>query len=540
MNKITQRFEKMFEGYKKPCLVTPCVRSTCSHYFLKAFFNTIFICLVLFSFSANGYGANRYWVGGGGNWSDDANHWAVSSGGAAGAGNKPGLSDMAIFDGNSGVGVCTLDEPVSVATFNMASGNTTTVDTDSSNSYTLSTSGDFIINAGTFNANDSAITVAGDWNSSGGTFNMGLSTIVIGTNGNSNTITTDPAVGFTFKNLTINAGANISVNPLDTNGFQVWGIVTISGTFTIPQDIVVAARWDNNLIINAGGELTGQGTFTRDSDNTTLHIINDGTISINTFRFRVRTGGGSQPITATTFGNNLTILNLGSLDSPAYLGCATEPACPSLVVNGTFTIYHDRVGKILTLDNSTYDIPITAGALIVGDSTMPGCGNLITGNSTTTVSGDVTINQDAAPDDCVNTINATDGTPAINVGGSWTNSDGSTAFMAGSSVVTFNGSGDQTITSGGSAFNNLTLNNPGSSFIINDNLDVNGILTLTSGNLDLITGNPDPNVNTSGDVTINTNGSVTKGTGTWTYDGTSTFMDNSSTGPQNLGTVVVD
>ncbi|MBI2889592.1 MAG: hypothetical protein HYY13_02295 [Nitrospirae bacterium] len=72
--------------------------------------------------------------------------------------------------------------------------------------------------------------------------------------------------------------------------------------------------------------------------------------------------------------------------------------------------------------------------------------------------------------------------------------------------------------------------------VISGNLDVNGNLTLTDGNLDL--GMYNPNVNTAGSVIIQTNGSVTKGTGTWTFDGsgTSTLTGNG----QNLGTVTVD
>lgn len=42
--------------------------------------------------------ANRFWVGGTGNWSDDTNHWATTTGGLPGAGNKPAASDTAIFD----------------------------------------------------------------------------------------------------------------------------------------------------------------------------------------------------------------------------------------------------------------------------------------------------------------------------------------------------------------------------------------------------------------------------------------------------------
>ncbi len=45
--------------------------------------------------------ADRYWVGGTGNWSDDDNHWATSSGGAGGDGNLPTADDNVYFDANS-------------------------------------------------------------------------------------------------------------------------------------------------------------------------------------------------------------------------------------------------------------------------------------------------------------------------------------------------------------------------------------------------------------------------------------------------------
>jgi hypothetical protein len=57
-------------------------------------------------------GANRYWVGGTGNVSDNTNHWSASSGGAPGA-SKPGASDWGIIDSNSDTGsafVITWDE----------------------------------------------------------------------------------------------------------------------------------------------------------------------------------------------------------------------------------------------------------------------------------------------------------------------------------------------------------------------------------------------------------------------------------------------
>src|SRR3990172_10492754 len=48
--------------------------------------------------------ANRYWVQGTGNWSDDDNHWATSSGGSPANGNLPTSSDDFFIDSSSGFG----------------------------------------------------------------------------------------------------------------------------------------------------------------------------------------------------------------------------------------------------------------------------------------------------------------------------------------------------------------------------------------------------------------------------------------------------
>ncbi len=58
----------------------------------------------------------RYWVGGSGNWTDDTNHWATTSGGSPSAGNLPTSSDDVYFDDNS----CTTNATV---TLNNASCN---------------------------------------------------------------------------------------------------------------------------------------------------------------------------------------------------------------------------------------------------------------------------------------------------------------------------------------------------------------------------------------------------------------------------------
>jgi hypothetical protein len=60
----------------------------------------LLLCFFLTSASP-AMAADRYWVGNGGDWSDDDTHWATSSGGSPADGNKPTASDNCIFDGDS-------------------------------------------------------------------------------------------------------------------------------------------------------------------------------------------------------------------------------------------------------------------------------------------------------------------------------------------------------------------------------------------------------------------------------------------------------
>jgi hypothetical protein len=56
--------------------------------------------------------ANRYWVGGSGNWNDNTNHWSDTSGGSPGAA-KPATNSDVFFDSNSASGdyTVTVDTP---------------------------------------------------------------------------------------------------------------------------------------------------------------------------------------------------------------------------------------------------------------------------------------------------------------------------------------------------------------------------------------------------------------------------------------------
>ena len=60
-----------------------------------------FVLAVALFLSVFSHAANYYWVGGSGNWSDFAHHWATSSGGHSFAPGVPGTGDNVYFDSNS-------------------------------------------------------------------------------------------------------------------------------------------------------------------------------------------------------------------------------------------------------------------------------------------------------------------------------------------------------------------------------------------------------------------------------------------------------
>ncbi|MCB9235898.1 MAG: T9SS type A sorting domain-containing protein [Bacteroidia bacterium] len=57
--------------------------------------------LLLAGIGLRSVAANYFWVGGSGNWSDFANHWATSTGGGIFYSSVPGSNDNVFFDGNS-------------------------------------------------------------------------------------------------------------------------------------------------------------------------------------------------------------------------------------------------------------------------------------------------------------------------------------------------------------------------------------------------------------------------------------------------------
>jgi len=111
------------------------------------------------------------------------------------------------------------------------------------------------------------------------------------------------------------------------------------------------------------------------------------------------------------------------------------------------------------------------------------------------------------------TTTLTGGSATVTLPGNWSNSG---TFTAGTGTVIFNGAtGTQTIAnSSGETFNDLTVNKAGGDVQLSNNIAVNGILTLTSGDLDLngktvTLGSSATLSETSGNTVKGTTGSIT-------------------------------
>src|SRR3989338_2853364 len=146
-----------------------------------------------------------------------------------------------------------------------------------------------------------------------------------------------------------------------------------------------------------------------------------------------------------------------------------------------------------------------------------------------------TLNADGNVEVTSGTLTLPSGTDSY-VKGNWTVATVGTTLNHSNGSLTFNGSAEQTITTGGKAFKHLTISN---NVIVSGVLDVNGLLTLSSGGLDLDT--YDPDVTVGGGMTIDeTADAVTRGSGTWTFDGTGNYTDSTAQVNYNLGDVIVN
>ncbi|MCX6351397.1 MAG: PKD domain-containing protein [Bacteroidetes bacterium] len=201
------------------------------------------LCLVI-----NGNAADRYWVGGKGDWDGTAgSKWASTSGGSGGA-SIPSDTDNVYFDGNSGNDTITVNG------------------TDG-----ICLSLDFIGFKGIF-ANKS-----------------GFSLKIYGS------FTVAPSMTY-INYSTIRFLAKSGVNNITTNG------VSIPNTFSFEGDTSAIWRLQDNLVLSSSSQtlLLSRGTFDANNFNVTL----SGFISSNSSHRIINMGSGTWTLTGFGIGTN--------------------------------------------------------------------------------------------------------------------------------------------------------------------------------------------------------------------------------------------
>lgn len=452
--------------------------------------------------------ANRYWVGGAGNWSSTTK-WSTTSGGASGA-SVPGVGDTAIFDASSDSGAnftATVDSAVTVDNLTF-----TSVD----RVITLGTAGNLTVSTATTisaSAGTNGVTVSGN-------ASLGAVTLTSGTlNIDGNTVTMSTFAS-TANTRTFNFGTTGTVTLTGSNA-TIWNITTtgtstISGTGTV--DCTYSGGTGTRTIVNSPDTGNSIPTFNISAGTDTVSF--SGSSGVNSLNF---TGfSGTWTNTAFSIFGSLTVSTGMTVGAGANTITMAATTSQTITTNGKtldFPLTFDGVGGTWTLQDactvgSTRTTTLTNGTLALGTNTL----------STGLFSSDNT-----------NTRSITFGSGSeIVITGSgavvW-NFDRTTNFsFTGTSLVEFTysgGTGTRTIEHGNSAGTTAAS----MSFSITsgtDTVDINGGSYVRNLNFTGFSGTLTADAkNIFGDLTFSTGMTLTAGTGVTTF---------SSTGSQSITT----
>jgi len=288
--------------------------------------------------------ADLFWVGGTGAWSDNANHWSATSGGAPGAA-IPGVGDNAIFDGNSGIiatDIVDLDLAIDITDLDFSS---------VAANFTFNSPAvlNHIID-GSLISNVAGANFTGTW----GNIEMSASLPL-------NSITSGATIWaqnfeFTGTSITINDDFNIGTNSLTvTNG----GIIAVGKNITC-GDFLSNVTSVRTISIDNSNITVSSGVWTIDPTNLVFSATGSDVSLGNVAGVANFTGGGlpydtlrSNANTLNYFGNNTfsmvdllassnLLINNGdsfSTDSLSLLGTCLMPAVINTIgagVNGNF------------------------------------------------------------------------------------------------------------------------------------------------------------------------------------------------------------
>jgi len=508
-------------------------------------------------------GANRYWVGGTGSWSDTA-RWSDSSGGAGGCA-VPTAANPVLIDIASCVAACTITVDVNAAMASLTTagfddaGSTLAIGTFNfavSGGVTLAVS-QIVMTIGASATN--GLTATGTLTLSGGA----ISCVAAACDGDIDGAVTISAVGsyidfgsgvWLFGGAWTNsstsaswdAGSGSALFDSATGGAMTFGalgedefnIVTFTSSAGTAQVFTMATnglRWGGLLTVSDGVSTTNLTTSGLALTNLTQ------TPSVTVGAGGILPAGASAIIVAGNWDSSAGTFTVGTstveFAFTATIASATTSSFANLTVSS---------GTVTPLNNIDIDAAflISGGTYAKGTTTLNVDGGLtLSGGDLTSTSGAVTITGAVNVSAATSSIDL--GSESWSVAGTWTNASTEAAWDMGTGTVTLTSATGGTLTFGGaplgeSEFFNLTLTSSagtaqsftmstrglivGNTLTVSDgtsttNLSTSGAsLAITTAHLDVLTGG----ILTLNGSTLTVSGNLTV-TGTYTAN-TSTLV----------------
>jgi len=294
--------------------------------------------------------ADCYWVGGTGLWSDDDNHWAIASGGAAGDGNLPDATSNVFFDASSFTGAgqsVTVDATAACLSMNW---------TAATNIPTLAGAAALRVYGNLTLITDMVVTLSNAmWLTGTGAQNIitsgqSLATLSVFAKDGTGTVQLLDSLNLGTKPCQTGAGT------LNTNGQTVTcGVfkttTAAAKTITLGASIINCTDW--NMIV-------GGGTVTLTANTATINVAGTGAFfggGLTTYN-NVNLNG-----TAHTISDSNTFANLTRTGTATKTDTLTLTSETTQTVTGVFTIAGDSATNRLLVQSSTLG---TAANITVG------------------------------------------------------------------------------------------------------------------------------------------------------------------------------
>ncbi len=286
--------------------------------------------------------------------------------------------------------------------------------------------------------------------------------------------------------LDIENSATLSPGSYD---LYVTDTTTIDGSFTDNTN-------NGSSTFHGLMDINASGTFTS-NNNSSVFVFEGGINNDGTF---TKTGTGNvtfnsnQDITGTAAMTLAGAVTIGATDTLTYKNTHASGITLSGVLDGSnaasrwvsdvnSTVYYLSATQPMNIGSLDASAGGTNFYYSNGGSQTIESGNYynlyLTGSGTRSLSGATVVEGDLTIGSSV-TLDVVSGQDySLSIGGDWDNTTGT--FLAQGGTVTFNGTSDQAITSGNSNFNNVTIDNDATQVNLNDDLTINGVLTLSDG-----------------------------------------------------------